>query len=102
MAKTGDGPEEAELAAYMEAGDGQAPGQEDRRAYLQRRHAEIDREYRDLLLQKEEIEARRNEKLLDAVTAMFRENWKARKFVVVELRRLGEEVDDRFVPKSAT
>lgn len=94
-------PQEAEINVYMESPDGQGPKEDDRKAYLKGRHEEVKRDYKILCLQKEEAQGCKREDMLNQLTTAFRNNWKARRYVVVELRRMGEQVEDSFVPKSA-
>lgn len=92
--------EEAELNAYMDSDNAkdQGPTEEDRVAYLTRRHEDVKTEYKLLQLQKEEIEGRKDDALLANLHRAFGSNYKARKFVVQELRKAGEHVVDPFIP----
>jgi len=93
--------EEAQINAYMEAvnANGEGPTDAERLAYLKARLFQVQAEYKALVLQRHEVEARKNEELLNKITSSFRENWKARKYVVTELRKCGETVEDKFIPK---
>lgn len=97
-------PEPAELDAYMDeaSADGEGPDEDDRREYLKKRYDQVKAEYKNLLLQKEEADARKNSELQNQITTAFRENYKSRRWTVIELRRMGEKVKDRHVPKSAS
>lgn len=100
-------PEEAAFNAYMEAvgANGEATTDEKRKVYYQTRYQAIRAAYAELLLQKEEHEGYKSElreRSLAKLTPIFRENYLARVRIVVELRKLGEKVDDPFVPLSKT
>jgi hypothetical protein len=92
--------EEAEIDAYMDDG-GEELTDDDRIGYLRTRYNQVLKEYKGLVLQKEEAEARKEEQLLTQLRAAFGPNFKARKYLVRELRRMGEEVKDRFIPLSS-
>lgn len=96
--------EEAEVNAYMEAENSgiEAPSEADRRAYLWKRYRETVDLYVALQLQKEECVGVKSESLMNSLTAHFRDNYKARRWIVTELRKMGEKVDDKFVPLSQT
>jgi hypothetical protein len=94
--------EEAEVNAYMECADGQKPNENERRDWLRARYMDVIREYKQLLLLKEEVEYRKNDEAMNRLTQSFRENYKTRRWVVTELRKIGDTVEDKFVPRSAT
>jgi hypothetical protein len=93
--------EEAAINAYMESLDGESLTDEDRREYLWAFLEEIRRVYKNLLAQKEQAKRMGNEEGLNQLTKLFRKNYEGRRDAVLELRRLGEKVDDKFVPDSA-
>lgn len=92
--------EEAEINAYMEPDESESPSREEQINYYRARYEQVKNEYKLLVLQKGEAEARKNEDILNRITTAFRENYKTRKVVVKELRTLGEPVEDRVVPIS--
>ena len=97
--------EEVALNAYMDAvgANGEAKTDDDRRSYYRKRLVEVKMTYKSLILQKEEAEgykADRREAMLNKLTPIFRDNYGERVRVVTELRKLGEVVDDPFVPLS--
>jgi hypothetical protein len=95
--------EQAEIDSYMdvENSGGDGPTSEERLAFLKTRYAQVKEEYKLLQLQREEIEATKKEDLLPRVNQAFSANYKTRKFLVKELRKAGEKVEDRFIPLSA-
>jgi len=88
--------EEGLFQKYMEDCD---PGisESEWKAYLEKRYAEIKFEYKNLILQKRECEAQKREDLLNKLTLPFRHNYKARKWVIGELRLAGIPTEDPFV-----
>lgn len=92
--------EEAEVNAYMDA-EAEKPQDDIRKLYLKQRYEGIKSEYRSLRLAKEEAEQRKDEKRVTELTTHFRDNFKARKWAVTNLRQMGEEVEDPFIAKSA-
>lgn len=88
--------EEGLFQKYMEDSDPQITESE-WKAYLQKRYAEIKFEYKSYVLQKRECEAQKREDLLNKLTVPFRNNYKARKWVVAELRLAGIPTEDPFV-----
>lgn len=92
---------EALVDSYMDNPDGEAPTDEDRKTYYGARYRAIKEEYKALLLNKEELEARKDEQALSNIRKAFTVNYKARKAVVIALRTLGEKVEDKAVPLSA-
>jgi len=94
--------EEAEINAYMENANGEGPNERDRKDYLTARYENVKAQYKFLLLQREEADGRKADDDMNKLTAAFRENYKARRYVVTELRRMGQAVDDKFVPTSQT
>lgn len=92
--------EEAEVNAYMEAAS-EKPSDERRKLFLQSRYEQVKREYQDLRLLKEEAEGRKDDKRVNELTGHFRENFKARKWAVTQLRQAGANVEDPFIPLSA-
>jgi len=88
--------EQAEVDAYIQA-DG-ALADADRLEYLKTRYEQVKMEYRNLQLNREEIEALKRDDLKGRVSEQFAQNYKARKWVVTELRKRGIAVDDKFVP----
>jgi len=93
--------EEAEIDAYMdlEIQDAEAPQPEERLSYLQTRYAQVKNDYKVLQLQKAEAEAKKDENMLNKLRGLFRENFKGRKYTVTELRKLGQKVEDPYVPE---
>lgn len=96
--------EQGALDAYIEGvgSNGEGPTDADRTAYYLNRYEEVKAAYRKLLIQREEAEARKMDESLPGVLAHFRVNYSARLHVVRELRRLGQVVNDPFVPLSKT
>lgn len=96
-----DDVEEAEINAYMESEE-ESPSENEIKEYLYNRLREVKEGYKSLKLQKMELEATKNEQGLNQITKLFRNSFVARRFFVTELRRMGETVKDRFIPKSKT
>lgn len=97
--------EEAAINAYMDGpSNGEAVKDDDRKAYYKQRYNGVKSTYKFLVLQKEEAEAYKDKahkaQLLNKLTPLFRENYIERLAIVTELRKLGETVDDQFVPLS--
>jgi hypothetical protein len=96
-------PEELEVEAYMDQFNKSedAPTDDERKARYHQRYKFIKDEAKRLQMDREEIEAgasKNKEQLLQQVRAAFTENFKSRKAIVTELRRLGEKVEDKFIP----
>jgi hypothetical protein len=99
-------PEELAVEAYMDqfTKSPEAPSDEERKTRYLERYKFIKNEAKRLQMDKEEIEAtssKNKEQLLQQVRAAFTENYKTRKAVVTELRKLGEKVEDQFIPLGA-
>lgn len=95
-----NGVEPGEIDAYMDpegAGKDGLSDEHRRKLYLTRYDA-IREEYRVLMCLRAEFDATKNEEGLANVRRRFETNYKARKFLVRELRLLGEKLEDRFVP----
>ena len=95
--------EQADLDAYIEGvkdNEGDEPTKEERIAYYWARYEKVKATYAHLKLQKEEAEGRKSQEALSSVLSAFRQNFIARRFVVAELRKLGEEVKDPYIPLS--
>lgn len=98
--------EEAEVLAYMahEGPASELPTEIDRKDYYLKRYGEIRGAYVYLKLQQEEAEKYKDksyrEKLVDKLKALYRKNQTERIAVVITLRRMGQKVDDPFVPLS--
>lgn len=87
--------EEAAVDAYM---DGVSePSEMERVIYLRRRYVEVGFEYKTLLQIKEEATKTSNQMQLGQVRDGMMANYKARKYVVTELRKLGQKVEDKFI-----
>lgn len=87
--------EEGTLTAYMEA-EGEVPA-EDWTAYLNGRYKQIKDEYKQLVMQKREVEAQKRDDLLVQIHKAFKMNYRARVWAVRNLRASGVSVDDPFV-----
>jgi len=84
-------------------GDGDGPESltdEIRVEYWRARYEGIKREYRELLLAKEESKLAKDEALQDRVRKGFEQNWQRRKVIVCELIRLGHDPGDKYVPRA--
>lgn len=93
-------PEEAEINAYMEETNGEGPNDDEFLTYLKMRYEQVKSDYKSLQLQRAEAEARKEANLLNKLTAAFRSNYKARRWAVIQLRIVGEIIQDRFIPRS--
>jgi hypothetical protein len=86
--------EQAELDKYM---DVECLLEDTYLQHLRIRYSEILREYESFLcVQREAIESKR-EDLQSRMVGLFRNNYKSRKYIVMELRKRGEKVEDKFV-----
>lgn len=92
--------EEAEVNAYMEAELNGDLTDDDRKEFLTLRLDKIKAEYRGLRMLKEEYEKTKNPDALNQLSGDFRKNFLVRRYCVTELRRLGDKVEDQFVPDS--
>ncbi len=90
--------EEAAVDAYAEASL-LKPSDSETIAYLRKRLEDINTEYKTLKMIRAESEATGNKQILQNIMGGFRENFKVRKYVVAALRKMGQPVDDPFVPK---
>lgn len=89
-------PDPAELSAYMDE-DGELSN--DRFvAYLRQRYGEIKSEYEVMLCNLREAEGAKREDIRRKLLDTFLQNYRSRKWVVRELRKHGETVEDRHVP----
>lgn len=100
-------PEDLAVEAYMDQflKTSDAPTDEERKARYQLRYKFIKEEAKRLQMDREEIEAnssKNKEQMLQSIRAAFTENYKSRKAIVTELRKLGEKIEDPFIPLSAT
>lgn len=100
-------PVELEVEAYMDqlTQSPEAPTTKEQVEYLNARYVYIKDQAKRLQLEKSEIEGSKADSKAQGIAtirAAFAENYKARKYVVTELRRLGEKIEDRFIPLSAT
>ena len=99
-------PEELAVEAYMDqlGGSSEAPTEEERKAYLKRQYEGVKATAKSLQLERAVIERMDGKKREDAMNNMrgaFAENYKFRKIIVTEMRKLGEKVEDQFIPLSA-
>jgi len=98
--------DEASINAYMEAveANGEAPLEKERITYYTQRYNGVKATYKALLLQKEEAQQYRDKEqkdnLISKLTPAFRQNYIERLAVVTELRKLGQVIDDPYVPLS--
>ena len=100
-------PEELSVEAYIDqfSRSTEAPSDDERKQRYQLRYKFIKDEAKRLQMEKEELEAtnsKSKEQMLTQIRTAFTENYKSRKAIVIELRKLGEKVDDKFIPLSAT
>ena len=91
-----DDVEEAEVNAYMDS-EAEKPNDEYRKAYLKQKYERVKSEYRVLWLEMQEARERKEEKRLNELTQHCRENFKARKWYVMSLYEMGEDVKDPHV-----
>ena len=97
--KEKDEVEEAEIDAYMETDDKDSdPSEAEWTEYLKSRYENVKGNYKLLKLQKMEFEGRKDENSMNRLNPLFAQNYRERKYIVSELRKLGIEVEDRFVP----
>lgn len=89
--------EQGTIDAYMDNEVAEAIQNEDRIAYLKGRLEAVKHDYKALRLHQCEAEAKKDEQTISKLTAGFRENYKARKYVVTQLRALGQTVEDPFI-----
>lgn len=93
--------EEGVLNVYMDEDQGVRLSDIETLRFLRERYDGVKSEYKILLFNKRELEARKDEEGINRLTKAFRDNYKSRKWVVTELRLLGMSVEDRFIPVSA-
>lgn len=97
--KKTENPEEAEINAYMESPDGEGPTEKEQLQLLRKAYDETKQRYKLLQFQRGQAERMKNDTTLNQLTPAFRENFKIRKDCVIQLRRMGEKIKDRFVPE---
>lgn len=108
MAHTHDKePEELEIEAYIDQipTGPDAPTEKDRKDYLKGRYTFCKDQAKALQLQKEELDGiptKESKQTMEAIRAAFSQNYRVRKYCVTELRKLGEKIEDKFIPNSAT
>jgi hypothetical protein len=100
-------PEDLAVEAYMDQikSSPEAPSEKDRKEYLKARYEFIKAQAIRLQLEKHELEsvkADQKQQMLANIRTAFAENYKVRKYCVTELRKLGEKIEDQFIPNSAT
>lgn len=88
--------EEGQLDAYMDF-DPASLSTNERLIYLKKRLAEVNYEYKQLSLAKLEFEKSGKTQALAQIRVGFADNFKSRKYVVTELRAMGETVTDPFI-----
>jgi hypothetical protein len=98
-AKKVDDVEQAVIDAYMDLDQNVkvGPSHEEQVAYLKARLNEVQRDYKILQLQKMELEKTNRQTELVNLQNMFKQNYLSRKYVVKELRKFGETVEDPFI-----
>lgn len=89
--------EPAEYDAYVEADHGELTDK-DKIDFFKVRYQSILSEYKVLKLQRLECKFTEREEILTQIRKAFESNYRARKYVVKELRLLGERVTDPYVP----
>lgn len=85
---------EAEIRDYMSKG---AVILEEWRSYVSARYDESKVQYRMLTMQKREAAAQGRTDIIEKLLPVFRSNLAVRKWAVVELRQLGEKIEDPFI-----
>jgi hypothetical protein len=93
--------EEESFLAYVEGVKDDGPDEEFQKGYWKQRLDEVKRDFKVLLMNREEMDARKDEAGIANVQKALRENFKARKVSVTKLRSLGVPVTDRVIPLSA-
>ena len=96
----GDGKDEVEegvINAYLDNEAAEAITKDEHVGFLKTRLRDVRKEYKILRLYQIEAEASKDEQRLAQLTKGFRENYKARKYCVQQLRALGEQVEDPFI-----
>jgi len=88
--------EPAELNKYMDAECASKDEVLDKN-YLLTRYEQIKSQYDVLHRERDEAEKTANQELKNRVSELFTQNYKARKYIVRELRRMGEKIEDKFV-----
>ena len=98
-------PEDLAIEAYMDqiTQSEDAPTDEERKQRYHIRYQYVKDEAKRLQMEREELEAgtlKNKDAMLLQLREAFSSNYKTRKAVVTELRRLGEKIEDRFIPKA--
>lgn len=81
-----------------ESKDGLLPNQDEFLVYLEQRYRDVKNEYKLLVMQKREVEATKNEQGKARLPQLFEQNYKQRKWVVGELKKLGKKTGDPVFP----
>lgn len=91
--------EEAEVDAYMDEDNAgkEKPSNEDWKNYLLFRYREIKEQYKAYMVAKREAELGKKTEWVAQSRQGFMDNYKSRKIVVRELRKLGEKIEDPFI-----
>lgn len=89
--------EQGTIDAYVDNEAAEAISNEERIGFLKSRLEAVKTEYKALRLHHCEAEAKKDEQTIGKLTAAFRENYKARKYCVTQLRALGQTVEDPFI-----
>lgn len=91
--------EPGDLDSYMDEDNAGAekPTDDEWKNYLHGRYAQIKEGYKVLLVTKREAAAGKRHEWENSLNDKFSENYKQRKVVVRELRKVGEKIVDPFV-----
>lgn len=91
--------EEVEVDAYMDEENAgkEKPTDEQWNDYLLMRYESIKQQYNALMVAKREAEIGKRVEWIAQTREQFSNNYKSRKLVVRELRKLGKKIEDPFI-----
>ena len=95
-----DSPEEVEIDSYMDeenAAADEKPTEDQWKEYLSARYAQVKQSYGTLLCHLREAQAGKRDEMIPEIRMQFAQNYRNRKVIVRELRRMGEKIEDRFI-----
>lgn len=92
---------EAEVQSYLDS-EGQGEVDDEMQLkYLRNRYNQIKENFKGYKVQQREAQALGRKEVLDKINKALRDNYEERKYAVCELRKMGEEIKDVFIPQSA-
>jgi hypothetical protein len=91
--------ERLELEAYRDL-DNSSPEDAHNKeyvGYLRARYEQVKGDYTTLMCNQREAEGAKNDEMKNRLSTLFTTNYRTRKWLVRELRSLGEKIEDKFI-----